>query len=918
LKTSKKAARAKKPSKKDRKPPTFEEMLRRTLKADFPTGRAPYHRTVLIQARVEVLAGFDPRKKKRDRKVQNIDQYEAAEEKNENGCLVVTEAMQRINLGQPISVESGKAGYESWRKRWLSRPKNKMRYEAAGDACESLVQEEYKQAEANRWLASCSNNHLVRHRLLILGRLVEDIIREYADGQKDRIGKIVIEVNRDLVAFSGMKKADIGSDTKGVLGSIKAQHYRVKKWLEDGLKDTKWRNAVDGRLIWKAKVADDLGCRCPYTGMEITPVCLANGTMDVDHIIPRSQRLTNAMEAVVITHRQVNAMKKELTAWQFIEKFGGTKVTGTNWELKRLEGQNGYEQFVKDLKTHGTGKAKDSEEAGNGDGDKKGIKLNPMYLPGTKKKHPDYVRRKKRKGYLMVKKFEKDKEKFTPRDLTITSFVTRLAQQALLRELPHLRPEHFVSIPGSVTGAVRDAKGWRLLGCLQAACGGNVMHEITIRDDLTGEPKQIQVVKPKGELRGITHLHHAVDACTLALLAGLIPKDGKLWELIALKEVTDAEKAQFDKLVEQYRYRGHPFADYFSVTEITNPDERQSPDPNRKWRIAPKMDERNRRRLKELKRQISDCLAEKRVVQQLPADRTGMPTDETVYRVLTSLEGNDDTVRLARNVLSEKNAELAALKQKCDAATNRVEVGLIQKRIASVEEEIKFMQDFKRNAWIVHRVRKDSPTAKGIIERQTKYRAWRDKHPLGIEIPAAGLDREGEKKQRKPRPPQAPLLLRPFDPQKHEFLILYDVVSRIGLVGTSPEFEPGAKIQAGKLQAIKGAKTIGENFGIALLPEPEIVPFHKVARRVKELNGGRPVPVLRKGQLITVPKGSNWEGDWRVLSVKNTEAYGLAVDLADRDGVDLAKGNAPVKKLRADGMMIVNTPLTGVAVEENG
>jgi hypothetical protein len=622
-------------NKEEKRPPTFDEMLKRSLKADIPPGRAPFHRDILIQVKNEILAGLDPRKSKKDSSKQNPEEFEAAEAKESDGCLFVTKSMRRLSLGEHLSAENSDAEYQIWRQEWLSKPMNKTRFEKAGEFGEKIVKGEHNDCLTNRWLAQQTNNHLVRHRLFMLGRLLQDIVAEpkFANGDKSLIGKITIEVARDLLAFSGMEKKDIGSDTKGVLGSIKAQHYKVKKWLEEELGE----NAVDGKLIWKGKVADDLGRKCPYTGEQIRPIHLANRTMDVDHIIPKSQRLTDAMEAVVITFKQINAMKGARTAWQFIEEFGGQKVPGTNLELRPLKGQGGYEEFVKSLKTY----SKDS---------------NPQNLPGTQKKHPDYVRRKKRKGFLGVKRYEKDKDKFTPRDLTITSHINRLSQQTILKALPHLVPEDISSIPGTVTGALRDAKGWRLLGCLQAACGDEVMREKTIKDRATGKPKLIKVVKPKGEIRNITHLHHAVDACALGLIAHFIPKNGKIWELIALKDLTDTEKKLWEKLAEDYRWKGYPLSEQFAFSEISAQDEHRNPDPDRKWRLEPKTDAQNKSRIGQLKEQIRQGLAEKRVVQHIPANTSGLAAEETVWRIVDFNDSHPSSKRLQR-LLRQKGLE---------------------------------------------------------------------------------------------------------------------------------------------------------------------------------------------------------------------------------------------------------------------
>src|SRR5205807_626158 len=61
-----------------------------------------------------------------------------------------------------------------------------------------FLSEAIRHAQLNRRIPEQTNNHLVRHRLLILERLMADIIKEYAGGNKDRVARITIEVNRDL------------------------------------------------------------------------------------------------------------------------------------------------------------------------------------------------------------------------------------------------------------------------------------------------------------------------------------------------------------------------------------------------------------------------------------------------------------------------------------------------------------------------------------------------------------------------------------------------------------------------------------------------------------------------------------------------------------------------------------------------
>ena len=75
-----------------------------------------------------------------------------------------------------------------------------------GAATRGSRSEEIRQREVQKKLADQTNNHLVRHRLLILERLLQDLVNapEFAAGQPERIMQVTIEVNRDLREFSGM------------------------------------------------------------------------------------------------------------------------------------------------------------------------------------------------------------------------------------------------------------------------------------------------------------------------------------------------------------------------------------------------------------------------------------------------------------------------------------------------------------------------------------------------------------------------------------------------------------------------------------------------------------------------------------------------------------------------------------------
>jgi hypothetical protein len=125
-------------------------------------------------------------------------------------------------------------------------------------------------------------------------------------------------------------------------------------------------------------------------------------------------------------------------------------------------------------------------------------------------------------------------------------------------------------------------------------------------------------------------------------------------------------------------------------------------------------------------------------------------------------------------------------------------------------------------------------------------------------------------------------------------------------------------LQEGKLREVKGALVIEENYGVALDPEPLIIPWHRVWKQItsiKNASGGRPVRIVRNGMLIKVSSG-RYKGLWRVFSTKAA----LTLDLGAVDKVVLAskgegqKREVQIRTLMKDGLEILDAPLSGIPI----
>jgi HNH endonuclease/RuvC endonuclease subdomain 3 len=527
-------------TKKKDKQTTREEWLQkrfpaRPLKLD---GRAAFARHLLKQAFDEVMDGFDPRKSAAD------------DFKFENG--------------------------------------NKLFKKT--DGC-IFISDEIREAQINRAIADQTNNHLVRHRLVILERLLADIIKEYAGGEKQRIGNITIEVNRDLREMSGKTAKEKAQD----LGLRIANHHNVAEKLEKAFAEEGVKQPITAGLIRKARIAEDLGWTCPYTGQKYEAKHLLNREyVDKDHIVPRSERASDSLDSLVITFSAINKWKGKRTAWQFVsEEQGKTVPNLPNLSIMSL---TRYKQFVESLENY--------------------------------KGHEDDKRRKKkRKELLLLPKYEE--KEFTPRDLTQTSQLVRLGAQVLKRTFADCPKKPTVtSLPGSVTGTVR--KAWKVLGCLSLA-----------NPQVLDENK---AVKSKTDIRDITHLHHALDACVLGLSSHFIPNNGRVWELIVKRNPNDLEKRQLEAL----GVFGFNAENRFEMHDLAN----------------------------ELKEQIRQRLAEKRVVQHIPARMDGLRVEQNTWGITN--ENEDGTVTVHQRIrqpdgsrkkkeVPEKKAKLLGL-----APTNAV------------------------------------------------------------------------------------------------------------------------------------------------------------------------------------------------------------------------------------------------------
>ena len=482
-----------------------EELLHEGIKADLPTGRAPFAKEVMADASKSVYSGKDPR---------------------ENGGVIYRDSTK-----------------------------------------EDVVKEQDIDKE--------TNNHLIRHRVKILLRLLKDIVRDYAENNPAQVGQITIEMARDLKDLSGMTNKQIEADMRDRTRQHVLAAKRIAKHLGIDVR------LVSPGLIRKVRIAEDLGWKCPYTGVtyDIQDIVSKSdgepGCVDKDHILPRSERATDSLDSLALTYREVNEMKGARTGLQFIRDCAGMRVPGRSNLV--IQSESAYKSFVDGLKVFG---------------------------------HDDDRKRQKRRKQNLLR-LKADDAGMTEGMLTRTSYITTLAIKAMRGYFSGCgRMPEIIAIPGRVTAVLRNK--WNIMGILAEI-------DERVKDD-TGR------LRLKQEIRGITHMHHAVDAITLGLAATFIPRNGTFWATMCKRRVRDDEKLMLGA-TGIFRFSAHNEPQLIELPPY-------------------------------LRATIRDALAEQRVVVHQPQEKAGLSVQQNMWRIV-KINGDRTIIRQRKHGEKPSESEVA-------------------------------------------------------------------------------------------------------------------------------------------------------------------------------------------------------------------------------------------------------------------
>ena len=173
-------------------------------------------------------------------------------------------------------------------------------------------------------------NPVVRRALTELRKVVNGIIRKHG-----KPSAIHVEMMRDL-KMSPKQRAEYGKRTN----KLEKERSEARAKIEEhGLIAN--RDAVERYLLWQQQ-----GERSAYDPTKTISLSqLFSGDVDVDHILPYSRSADNTFNNKCVCFREENALKSNLTPYEWLGNDDEAYQQITQFAYKRLQGGGKYKKF---------------------------------------------------------------------------------------------------------------------------------------------------------------------------------------------------------------------------------------------------------------------------------------------------------------------------------------------------------------------------------------------------------------------------------------------------------------------------------------------------------------------------------------------------------------------------------------------
>jgi len=361
-------------------------------------------------------------------------------------------------------------------------------------------------------------NPIVEQVLTETLRVVKDIWDEYGNGEEDYFDEIHIELGRSMkndkktrerLSNKVTENENTNERIKALLEELKNEVQNVKpfspsqqeilKLYEEGVYQNETRkdelenaqkirkkSSPSKKDIQRYKLWLEQGYISPYTGSPIKLSDLFTHKYQIEHIIPQSRYFDDSLTNKIICESEVNELKDNLTAYEFISKYGGTIVSiGSNKEVKVFDKDN-YEQHVDSY----------------------------------------FSKNKIKKERLLADEIP---ESFIERQMNDSRYISKTVKNLLSKivreeEEQETTSKNIVALPGSITSKLKHHWGLNDIWNTLITPRFKRMNELTKSEDYgninpnTNKflPKVPNEINKGFSKKRIDHRHHALDALVIA------------------------------------------------------------------------------------------------------------------------------------------------------------------------------------------------------------------------------------------------------------------------------------------------------------------------------------------------------------------------------------------------------------------
>lgn len=221
-------------------------------------------------------------------------------------------------------------------------------------------------------------NPIVEQVLTETLRVVKDIWDEYGNGEEGYFDEIHVELGRSMkndkktrekLSKRITKNENTNERIRALLEELSEENKQVKpfspsqqeilKIYEEGIYDNEKRDkeletidkirkkaSPSKKEIQRYKLWLEQGYISPYTGTPIMLSDLFTHKYQIEHIIPQSRYFDDSLSNKIICEAEVNELKDNLTAFEFISKYGDSIISVGGGKKVKVFSKEDYEQHV--------------------------------------------------------------------------------------------------------------------------------------------------------------------------------------------------------------------------------------------------------------------------------------------------------------------------------------------------------------------------------------------------------------------------------------------------------------------------------------------------------------------------------------------------------------------------------------------